>query len=326
MGMQSSLCGQNSGNSGIAGKRVLITGIGGFIAGHLCRFLGAQGAEIHGTFRKSRPDPKSVLSSVQCDLSDAEGIRAVLADIKPDIIFHLASVVHGSRDRESVQAMLRSNLVGTVNLLCAATDIGCQRIVLTGSLEEPDSGTAEAVPCSPYAASKWAGSSYARMFHALYGTPVTIARLFMVYGPGQQDVKKLIPYVILSRLRGQSPGISSGDRRVDWIYVEDVIEGLITMAIAPGICGRTLDLGSGLLISVREVVSRLCALLPADSQPQFGAIEERPMEQVRVANVNETFSRIEWKPRVDLEKGLRLTIDWYRDRLALSDGRAREEL
>jgi UDP-glucose 4-epimerase len=248
-------------------------------------------------------------------MTDSERVRSVLADIKPDFIFHLASEVHGSRDRQYVQPMLMSNLVGTVNLLCSAADIGCRRIVLTGSLEEPDSGMAEVIPCSPYAASKWAGSSYARMFHALYDAPVTIARLFMVYGPGQRDVNKLIPYVVLSRLRGRSPKISSGDRLVDWIHVEDVAEGLIAMAGTPGICGKTLDIGSGTLVSVREIVNRLCALVPAEDGPQFGALGDRPMEQVRVANVRETYARLGWRSKIDLNRGLQLTLDWYRDRL-----------
>ncbi len=139
-----------------------------------------------------------------------------------------------------------SNLASTVNLLTMAAETGCRRVVLTGSLAEPDPKNGELFPSAPYAAAKWASSGYARMFHALYQFPVVIARVFMVYGPAQQDLTKLIPYVTLSLLRGETPKITSGDRLVDWVYVSDVVEGFVALGQAPGIDGETLDLGSGL--------------------------------------------------------------------------------
>jgi UDP-glucose 4-epimerase len=302
----------------IEGKRVFVTGAAGFIGGNLCRSLTLVGAEVVGSFHGNRPDTTGVSLWVKGDVADAERIRSLVSEIRPDIIFHLAGEVHGSRDRRSVMGMLKNNLLGTVNVLSAATDIGCERIIVAGSLEEPDAGTADAIPCSPYAASKWAGGAYARMFHALYGTPVAIARLFMVYGQGHQDTKKLVPYVTRSLLLGESPRISSGERLVDWIYVDDVVEGLIAMACAPNICGQTIDIGSGVLSSVRDVVNRLWRLIPSEGVPQFGALADRPMEQVRVANVTRTFILIGWKPRTDLDKGLRLTIDWHRSQMSTS--------
>ena len=78
------------------------------------------------------------------------------------------------------------------------------------------------------------------MFHALYHTPVTILRLFMVYGPGQQDLSKLVPYVTLSLLKGEMPRVSSGMREVDWIYVDDVAAGYLAAATATGVEGSTM--------------------------------------------------------------------------------------
>jgi nucleoside-diphosphate-sugar epimerase len=75
-----------------------------------------------------------------------------------------------------------SLLGSTLNLLAAVDELGCGRVVLTGSLTEPRSSGDEVVPSSPYAAAKWASTAYARMFHALYGTPVVIVRPFMAYG------------------------------------------------------------------------------------------------------------------------------------------------
>jgi len=125
------------------------------------------------------------------------------------------------------------------NLLIAGAENSAGRMVLAGSFEEPDE--VDTAPCSPYAAAKWAASGYARMFHALYQVPVVVAKIFMVYGPGQLDYTKLIPYVTLSLLRGEAPMLSSGARLVDWIYVDDVVDGLIGCAQAPGIEGRTVN-------------------------------------------------------------------------------------
>jgi len=111
--------------------------------------------------------------------------------------------------------------VSTVNLLTVAANIGCRRIVLLASLEEPEPGHTDAAPASPYAAAKWTSGTYGRMFHKLYQTPVVLVRPFMTYGP-RQDVRPC--YHLL--LQDQAPKPASGQRQVDWIYVDDVIEGL----------------------------------------------------------------------------------------------------
>ena len=137
------------------------------------------------------------------------------------------------------------------------TESGCDRIVLAGSLEEPelDRGTT-VTPSSPYAAAKWASSAYSQMFYELYQTPVVTAKIFMVYGP-EQNPRFLIPTTISSVINGISPKLSSGKRPIDWIYIDDLISGLIAMATATDIDGCTIDLGTGKLSTIREVVERI---------------------------------------------------------------------
>jgi len=248
----------------------------------------------------------------QGDLADFAVTRNLLIKIKPDIIFHLASHVAGKRDAELVLSTFQSNLASTVNLLSASTEIQCRRIVSVGSMEEPEQSDSNSIPCSPYAASKWASSGYARMFHALYKTPVVIARVFMVYGPGQRDLGKLIPNTILSLLRQEPPKLTSGNRQVDWIYVTDVVEGLLKMAYAEGIEGCTIDLGTGVLVSIKNVVQQLVSIMATNVQPNFGVLPERPMEQIRIADLEHTYTKIGWKPTTSLKSGLQYTIDWYK--------------
>jgi nucleoside-diphosphate-sugar epimerase len=298
------------------GNRVLVTGASGFIGAHLCRKLHEEGAETHAVYRSRLPVNAGGYRWRQADLANSREVKQLIAEVQPDLIFHLASHVMGAPDLEHVLPTFQCNLQSTVNLLEAAAHSNCGRIILTGSLAEPVASNGEAFPSAPYAAAKWASSAYARMFHALYNLPVLIARVFMVYGPAQVDVSKLIPYVILALLQGRTPKISSGSRLLDWIYVSDVVDGFLALAQANGIEGETVDLGSGALISIREIVQKVAELL--DGTAEFGAIADRPLEPTRIAKTEETFARIGWKAQVSLQEGLERTIEWYRSDLERS--------
>jgi nucleoside-diphosphate-sugar epimerase len=304
-------------NAPLAGRRALVTGASGFIGSALCRRLSQAGMEVHGVSRTERAATDSCALWHSKRLDDIEAVRALFKAARPDYVFHLASHVAGSRSIELVLPTFSANLTSTVNLLTAATELGCERILLTGSLEEPEPGPDHAVPSSPYAAAKFAASAYGRMFHALYKTPVAILRLFMVYGPGQQDLRKLVPYVTLSLLKGQTPELSSGVRKVDWIYVDDVVAGYLAAATAKGVEGGTIDLGSGRLDTVRTVVEELVGLINPRIQPLFGSIPERALEQTRTADAESSFRRIGWRTQVSLRDGLARTAEWYREQLQL---------
>jgi nucleoside-diphosphate-sugar epimerase len=225
---------------------------------------------------------------------------------------HMASHVSGARTVDAVLPTFHDNLSSTVNVLVAAHEVTCERVVLAGSVEEPEPAPHLSVPHSPYAASKHAAGAYGRMFHALYGLSVTTLRVAMAYGPGQGDLNKLVPHVITSLLKGEAPILSSGDREVDWVYVDDVVDAFVCAATAPGVGGLTLDVGSGSLVTVRRVVELLFALVAPDVTPQFGGLANRVLEQVCVADVEATSSRMDWRPQVGLLDGLSRTIDWYR--------------
>lgn len=301
-----------------------MTGAGGFIGSQLCRALWSAGAEVHGVSRRVHIGCDDDMQWWQGDLVNETTIRKLIVTIKPDIIFHLASHVAGSRDLSLVRPTFESNLVSTIHLLTIASEIGCRRIILTGSLEEAESPSNETIPCSPYAAAKGASSSYARMFHALYQTPVVIARLFMVYGPGQQDMNKLVPYVIQSLLSKQPPMLSIGQRQVDWVYVQDVVEGLIAAAQAQNIEGQTVDLGSGSLVSIKAIVQLLADQIDPQVELLWGALPERQMEQTRVANIQKTYDSTGWTPQTSLAIGLERTVDWFREHSDSLPGKAEQ--
>ena len=302
----------------LAGETVLVTGASGFIGGALCRRLARDGAEVHAVSRGSAELPPGVHAR-STDLTDSDEVRRIFREVKPGVVFHLAGHVQGSRALDQVQPALAGNLLTAVHMLHAAVESGCERILLTGSQDEPDPGEASAtdfVPPSPYAAAKLAGSAYARMFHQLYACPVSIARIFMGYGPGQRDLAKLVPYTILCCLRGEAPRVGTGARPMDWVFIDDVVEGLLRTAKAPGALGRVVDLGTGELHTAREAVEEILTQMSARVRPEFGALADRALERARRANPDETQAVLGWRPRIGLGEGLGRTIAWYRERFA----------
>jgi UDP-glucose 4-epimerase len=294
----------------LAGECVLVTGGSGFLGSRLCSQLLESGAEVHGTSR-SLPQRNADVRWSVTDVSDVEAIGALFRKVQPDLVFHLASHVTGSRELDAVLPTLNANLVSTIGILLAAATSDVKRVVLAGSLEEPDCSSGEPLPVSPYAAAKFAATAYGRMFHALHGVPVSTVRIFMVYGPGQRDETKLVPYVINSFLRGEAPGLSSGERPVDWVYVDDVVEALVLAATRGNPIDETIDLGSGVLTPIRGVVERIAQVMRPPVGPRFGVLPDRPNERVRRANVRRTRQLLGWTARTSLEEGLGATIAWY---------------
>ena len=292
-------------------EKVLVTGASGFIGSRLCEKLKEDGYEVYGVSRSQKPD-NDKMKWIQGNLLDRDFVDNVIESINPDYVFHLASHVLGSRSFEYVISTMENNFLTSLYLMHAVKKYGCKRLILAGSFEEGLNEGGKVVPSSPYAASKIASSNYARMFHELYQLPVAIASIYMVYGPGQQDLSKLIPYTILSALKGEKPRISSGVRMVDWIYIDDLVSGLVNMMKAPGIDGETIELGSGKVISVKDIVVKVTHMIDKELDPLIGGVEDRPLEQEDMADISMTQTRISWSPQFDLEQGLRNTIEHYK--------------
>jgi nucleoside-diphosphate-sugar epimerase len=292
--------------------RALVTGASGFLGSHLCSRLIAERVDVHAVSRNARVVAAAGVRWWQCDAVDATAIHDLFRDLKPDLVFHFGGMVTAAPDLNLVLPTFHSLLTSTVNVLSAATEVGGSRVILSGSMEEPTAGIADKlVPTSPYGAAKLAAGAYARMFASLYATPVVSLRPFMTYGPGQ-DPTKIIPYTILSLLRGETPELSSCARPVDWVYVDDVIEAFVLAALRPGVEGLTLDLGSGTAVPMRAVVEQLVCMIAPTITPRYGARPDRANTSVRVADVEATAAALGWRPTTSLERGLALTVETFR--------------
>jgi nucleoside-diphosphate-sugar epimerase len=286
---------------------VLVTGATGFIGSHLAGRLVKLGAEVHAVSRTTTGGNGWTWHVT--DLGDATATTALIREVQPTQVFHLASAVTGARDVSYVAPTMAGNLIGAVNLITAiATEAPATRLVLAGSVEEPRHDNTAS---SPYAVAKWAATGYARMFHALWGIPVTVLRVAMVYGPAQPDTRKLVPYVILKLLGGEEPDLASGTRLVDWVYVDDVVDAFVLAAETEQAAGQVLDIGSGAQVSIRDTVELLAKLVGGTAQPRFGAIPDRPLDTPQVSEPAAAAEVLNWRPTTTLADGLRQTIAWY---------------
>jgi len=248
----------------------------------------------------------------QADLIDAQEADALVSQVRPDVIHHLAGLNVASKDLDVVVPVLRHNLVLTVNVLVASVRANCGLVVLAGSLEEPEPDEPYPVPTSSYAAAKQAAGAYARLLAAVHGLRVVDLRVFMVYGPGQRP-PKVVPTVVTQLLRRESPQLTSGSRPFDWVYVEDVAEAFVEAGRRPDLAGVTIDVGTGDLVTVRALVEQIAEVMETNVVPTFGAIPDRPLdERVRKADVARTRELLGWSAQTPLEAGLEATIAWYR--------------
>ncbi len=298
------------------GQRVLVTGGSGFLGSHLCRRLLDLGVEVHATSRVARITEPGGPVWWKLDLTDIDGVRRLLTDLRPKVVYHLAGSAGAKPDLALVLPTLEGLVVSSVNVLVAGTEAGCARIVVTGSLTEPTGGERSPIPTSPYAAGKWTSTAYARMFHLLYQTPTVILTPFMTFGPGQ-DREKIIPSVILSLLRRETPKLSSCLWAVDWVFIDDLVDAFLAAASVPKIEGGCFDVGTGTNQTVRSVVERIFLLMEEPTKPLFGMLPDRPSEPVRSADTMHAHQLLKWRAQISLDEGLRRTIAWYTTHAAM---------
>jgi UDP-glucose 4-epimerase len=291
------------------GARVLVTGATGMIGRQVLSLLDDR-VEAYAVSRSRKSDDR--VNWLTCDLTEPGSARNLIERIEPAVVLHLAGAVRGDRSLAAVYPTLTANLVATVELLEAATRAQVERIVVSGSLlEEPRGEGATVVPPSPYGASRWASTSYARMFHLVFNAPVTILRPSYAYGPGQ-DSTKLLPHVISTLLRGERPKLASGERRIDFVFAEDVGRAYVAAATAPAVEGETIDIGSGVMTRTRDFVAAAVDMLGQDCpRPIFGALADRPFEQEIHVDTEPAARLLGWRASTSLDEGLRKTVAWY---------------
>jgi NAD dependent epimerase/dehydratase len=311
-----------------AGRRVLVTGAGGFIGSHLVEALLRQGADVTVLLRYTSRGGRGNLDF----LSDTDGarLRVVFGDVSDpqtveeavaghEFVFHLAALVGIPYSYEHPREVMDANVVGTVNVLLAAKSSGVHRIVLTSTSEVY--GSARSVPMSeehplnaqsPYAASKIAADALGLSFHRSFGLPVTIVRPFNAFGP-RQSARAVIPTIISQALRGGPLQLGTLETRRDFTFVADTAAGFLDVAAADACVGEVVNLGTGQDVRVGDVVALVGRILGRELQVVTDTERMRPKESEvtrLLADASKARRLAGWQPSVPFETGLRATVEW----------------
>jgi UDP-glucose 4-epimerase len=308
---------------------VFITGATGFIGRRLTPALIELGCEVAALVLPE--DAQNLAAGARAYIGDVTDSAAVSESLAAFIqlprdpgssitIYHLAAmgIVNPGL---SMHTACRVNVNGVINVLDAARALNgggespsIRRIVLVGSSYEYGARRSddELDPFNAYSASKAAAWAFARAAFNAWGAPIVWVRPFQVYGPGQFS-KALIPAAILAALANVDFRMTKGEQLRDFVYVDDVVEGLMAAGRAPEIEGHVLDFGVGELRRVYDVVARIWALTGAEGQILPGALPYRPGEAPAIpANVRRTRLLTGWEARTSLDVGLQWTIDALR--------------
>jgi NAD dependent epimerase/dehydratase len=318
-----------------SGRRVLVTGAGGFIGSHLVETLVQNGARVRAFVRyNSRGDPGllSVLPPDICaeleiiagDLRDLPALMSALQNV--EIVFHLGALIAIPYSYLHPVEVVQSNVMGTLNILLAARANGVRRIVHTSSSEVY--GTAVRVPIdeshplqgqSPYSASKIGADKLAESFFCAYDLPVVTLRPFNTYGP-RQSARAVIPAIITQALTQDTISLGNLDAQRDFTYVADTVDGFLRAAQTDGIDGETFNLGVGREIRVGDLAAEILSLLGMRKEIKVTPLRLRPVRsevQRLVSDNRRARDRLGWMPRVSLRQGLSQTIDWISANLHL---------
>lgn len=310
------------------GRTCVVTGGAGFIGTRLVERLIACGARrvlvLDDLRRPSLRALAALAAHPQVELRriDLAGARDLARELAAcDVLFHLAAEKHAVARRDPARA-LRANVLGTHRLLEAAARSRVAKVVFTSSLYAHGARNSDAMresdrpqPDTVYGMSKLAGEYLLRRFETRGDLDCTALRLFFIYGEGQLHAggRSVILDNFARMLRGHAPRLhGDGRQRLDYLYVDDAVEALLSAA-DPSARGELIHIGSGRGTSVLELTQRMLAIAGRDAQPCFDPPDETH-GTCRVADISLARERLEWRPAVALEEGLRRVFDALRAR------------
>ena len=310
--------------------KLLVTGGAGFIGSCFVRLaLQSEGTEIVNVDKLTYAGNLENLAVVadhpryrfiKADLCDLEGLRRIFDEEKPEAVVHFAAESHVDRSIFAPQPVFETNLRGSFNLLESMRAHRVSRFIhvstdeVYGSLAPPLEADENfpLLPSSPYSAAKAGSDLLALGYFTTYKLPVIITRASNNYGQFQFP-EKLIPLMISNALEDKPlPVYGDGMQVRDWLYVEDHCRAIWTL-LEKGRDGQIYNIGGNRSLPNKEVIERILAITgkPA-SLIQY--VTDRPGHDRRYALSSEKIMReTGWSPRMDFERGLAVTVDWYRN-------------
>jgi nucleoside-diphosphate-sugar epimerase len=296
--------------------QILVTGATGFIGKSLVLRLIQCDQPVTLLLRESyaseqqlHPDLAKYRSRFEVEYADLRNYSTTQRAVRsaaPDHILHLAAAGVTNPFLEP-EIALRHNIAGTLNLLKASFNSTASGRRIKSFVMARTPG--ELKPTNVYAASKLAAWGFGRMYALSAGWPIHGSMIFQAYGPDQPQ-HTLIPAAISAALSGEDFPMTAGDQKRDWIYIDDVVEGILSSLKASLEVGDTFELGTGISTSLVDVVQQIYKLVNKGGQPLPGALPRRPNEpEIQVADTRLTERLIGWQSSVSLDGGLQRLLE-----------------
>jgi UDP-glucose 4-epimerase len=311
-------------NMGEIVKKVIVTGATGFVGANLTRRLLSDGHQVHLLVRPQYTSWRIDEISSDCriheiDLQDSEPLKKSVAEIKPDWIFHLAA--NGAYSWQmDVLEIFNTNMLGTVNLVQSCLASGFESFVNTGSSSEygfKDHAPAEneyIEPNSYYAVAKSSATMYCQFVARSQKVHIPTLRLYSVYGP-YEEPNRLMPTIIINGLSGKLPPLVDPNIARDYVSSHDVIEAyLLAAKTKTQDCGSVFNVGSGVQVSLGEVVEIARKVLNIDDSPIWGSMPNRKWDtSVWVSNNQKIKSELSWQTQDSFETGFSNMVAWFQN-------------
>jgi UDP-glucose 4-epimerase len=304
-------------------KRVLLTGVTGFVGANLCRRLLNDGHEVHCLVRDGFSNWR--IEDIQrdiylhvTDLTNSESLLPIVSSSRPDWVFHLAA--HGAYSWQTdLKKIVQTNILSTINLVEACLQTGFEIFINTGSSSEygyKDHAPLENEwidPNSYYAVTKASATLFCRHAAILNNVCIPTLRLYSIYG-AYENPGRLIPTIILHGLKGSLPPLVDANIARDYLYVKDVENAYILLANRlRETTGEVYNLGSGIQTTLSEVVSVTRNIFDLSVEPQWGTMPNRQWDTIIWKANIDNIKAIGWNPEFTFEQGFRQTVDWFRE-------------
>jgi len=313
-------------------NKILVTGAGGFIGSHLTELLVEQGysvkAFVHYNSRNywgwlEKSSCKNEIEVITGDIRDYDSVYNAMKNC--DTVFHLAALIGIPYSYVSPLAYIKTNIEGTYNILQSARELSVKNVLITSTSETY--GTAQYIPIdenhplvgqSPYSATKIGADQLALSFYNSFNLPVKIVRPFNTYGP-RQSARAIIPTIITQILSGKNE-IMLGNLNPtrDLTFVKDTANGFLEIAKSDRLFGEITNIGMNIEISIGNLAELIIQLMGDKVEIIYDSQRIRP-EKSEVKRLccdnSKLLQNTSWRPKYTLEKGLKETIEWFKNNL-----------